>query len=531
MFKLNNQVDVIAARLRHEDRIAFYEGVQSNPLRFFCPNGAEEEYINTVANSLNYSPIPVILVRFANGVGNTTTSIMILLNLIYGPQNGWFDYPLFHNFPFPKKVWYCSSAEALSETIEPMINSIVRPDLWVEREYEQSKEGRRIISKMKFPKTSWDVVFKTFNQASKTYESANVGLVIVDEPGPEENWKAIKSRRRMGCITLLPMTPLYCEPYILDEINVAVESGLPGYSNLKADVYEACTRRGKRGHLNPDIIDAMVDAYDEDEKQARVFGDFMYYSNKIYELLDRNIHFVSPDAYPIPVNAKYLHIVDPHDSRPSASIHVARCENGRYIVFDETPADQKQPYWKMKRAQSIDDEVRSWIELEKKHKIDSVRIERILDRHFGWQTRGQKTLARIYLEAGIKLGKNFNFGSSYVGVGGESEITYGHKRVRQALKPLPDGGPGIVIYSNCYHTWNGLSHYIRRRLTGKTAEEKVPADAKIVEKYKDFPDVIRYMVCSDVSAPVAQPRYKTHAEKLRELAMRPVEQEKNEYSS
>ncbi len=72
----------------------------------------------------------------------------------------------------------------------------------------------------------------------------------------------------MGCITLLPMTPLYCDPYILDEINKAVEEGRPGYHHLKADVYEACSRRGTRGHLDPEIIDAMVDAYDEDEKQA-----------------------------------------------------------------------------------------------------------------------------------------------------------------------------------------------------------------------------------------------------------------------
>lgn len=454
---------------------------------------------------------------------------MILLNLIYGPQNGWFDYPLFHNFPFPKKVWYCSSAEALSETIEPMLNSIVRPDLWVEREYEQSKEGRRIISKMKFPKTGWEVVFKTFDQAPKTYEAANVGLLIQDEPGPEENWKAMKSRRRMGCITLLPMTPLYCDPYILDEVHKAVEDGRPGYYHLKADVYEACIRRGIRGHLDPDIIDAMVEAYDEDEKQARAFGDFMYYSNKIYELLDRNVHLVSPDDYPIPTDAKYLHVVDPHDSRPAASIHVARTRNGRYIVFDETPLDKKQPFWNMKRALSIDEEVRIWASLEAKYKIE--KIHRILDRHFGWQTRGQKTLAKLYLEAGIKLGKNFNFSGSYVGTGGESEITYGHKMVRQALKPLPDGGPGIVIYSNCYHTWNGLSHYIRRRLTGKTAEEIIPADAKIVQKYKDFPDVIRYMVCSELTPPVPEPRYKTHAEKMFELATMPYYGEDNEYSS
>lgn len=69
MFKLNNQVDVIAARLKYEDRITFYEGAQSNSLRFFCPNGAEEQYISTVANSVYDSPIPVILVTFANGVG------------------------------------------------------------------------------------------------------------------------------------------------------------------------------------------------------------------------------------------------------------------------------------------------------------------------------------------------------------------------------------------------------------------------------------------------------------------------------
>ena len=79
-----------------------------------------------------------------------------------------------------------------------------------------------------------------------------------------------------------------------------------------------------RGHLDPQIIDEMVEKYPEDEKQSRVYGEFMYFREKIWTALDPSVHFVNPEDYPVDFAKDYIvQTVDPHDSRPTACIYGA----------------------------------------------------------------------------------------------------------------------------------------------------------------------------------------------------------------
>lgn len=496
MFKMTLQPQQAFKKTASSEKIeSLAFGIETNKLSFFCPNGAQEELIRVFANSLSDTKIPVILCTFANGVGKTTIGINVVLNLIYGVQNGWFDYQLFKNWPFPKTIWYCSTAEAITDTIVPMFEEYIQPNFQPDRYYTKNKEGKRIVSRMEFPKQGWTVQFKTFDQDPKTYESATVGLIIADEPMPENLWKAIKSRRRKGCIVLLPMTPLYCPPYVIDELT----KNEKGYYHLQASVYEACERRGIRGHLDPDIVDDMVSNYDSEEREARAYGQFMYFSGRIYKRLDEQVHKVSPEKFPIPQYARIVHVVDPHDSRPAAAIWGAICPNGRKIIFDEYPFNNDRFFWDMKGTETVQAELEAWLQKEGDHKVTIA--QRILDKHFGWQRRGQKTFAELYFDEGIKLKKNITFMPSYTaGVNSDGEIAFGHRIVRKLLEPMEDGFPGLVIWDTCYHTWNGMTHYIRKHLTGKSADDRIEADSKIVEKYKDFPDCIRYFCCSDVIA-------------------------------
>jgi hypothetical protein len=525
MFKLLEQPSVVASRLSDpEQQRKFLAGVTADPLKFFCPNGAQERIINTVAMCTEDTQIPVILYMHANGVGKTTVTEHILGNIIFGPQNGWFDYPVFRNFPFPRSVWYCSDADALEDPIIPLFEKTVNQDANKQRSYKIKRKGTRPF-KIEFDHVDFEWHFKTYDQAKSAYEAATVGIIVADEPMPEELWKSSKSRRRLGNMILMPMTPLYCPPYVVDEVQKAVDDGVKGYYKLEADIYEACQRRGIRGHLNPDVIDQMIKGYDADEREARAYGRVMYFSKRIYDILDAEVHLVSPDEFPIPPHSKILHIVDPHDSRPSAAIWGAVTPEGRKIIFGETPGDKTRPYWEFKRALTIDEEVATWSAFENEMKLD--RVERILDRNFGWQTRGQKTFAQLFQDAGVRIGKDFTFMKSYHGSDPGGEIAYGHKAVRKALSDkLPDGKPKLVIWNTCYHTWQGLTHYIRRHETGKRADEKVPADAKIVEKYKDFPDVVRYFVCSDIlPEPTVKPYAKPWAELQRVQGMNQTQTE------
>ncbi len=489
-------------------------GVEAYPLEHFCPTGKQEEYINEVARSVDESKIPVVLLAAANGIGKTTTSIITALNCIYGAQNGWYDYRLFKNFPFPKLCWYCSTADALRDKIIPLFQKLAIPGT-----YEEAKEGKTFVSKMTFPKYGWTISFKTYEQDPSTFESADVGILVLDEPAPQPIWNAVKSRRRLGCLTLIAMTPLFTPPYLHDEVKNACDNGDKGYKYIEADVYSACKRRGVRGYLEPSIIDEMVKTCDAEEYEARILGKFAYFSTMIYFDLDRNKHFVDPSDYPIPPNSVIKQVVDPHDSRPPACIYAAMCPNGRLIIFDETPVDKHIPFWEFKRPTTIKEDILAWKDVEDKYPIfDRCSRIRILDRHFGWQLRGKRTFAELYYEEGRLLNVNLDFYQSYEVEGNEeSEIHYGHKEVRKKLLPLEDGKPGLVIWNTCYHTWNGLSHYVRKHETTKSAADKPAQSGKIVERYKDFPDLVRYLVCDDVVPVIPKPektRYQRELEKV-----------------
>ena len=492
MIKVNKQpYELVKSLTKEQMKIVQISSLQ-DPLKYFCPNGVQEEFINAIGNSTKDSKIPIILFTAGNGVGKTTITINSVLNVVFGSQNGWYANGLYKNFPYPRIIWYCSTGEAIKGTIYPEFDRLIPHG-----QGEVFKDGKPIPARIKF-RNGWELIFKTYDQDPSTYESANVGLIVADEPMPEPLWRAVKSRRRMGAVTLLPMTPLYTPPYLLDEVKTAVDRGDKGYYHIKASVYDACQKRGVRGHLDADIVDSMVNSYDPEERQARAFGEFTYFSGLIYPSLHRDIHLVEPSEFPIPPYSRIFQVVDPHDSRMSACIWGAITPEGRYIVFAESPSDHKQPYWEMKRPQNIEKEVKLWCEIEKiweKHPVDL----RIMDRIFGWQNRGQRTLQDIYLKEGVKQNKRLAFIPSYKGGRKEGEIQLGHKLVRKALEPMSDGKAGLIIYNTCYHTWNGMNHYVRKHETTKSSADRGAGEGKIVEKYKDFPDVIRFFIGSQIS--------------------------------
>lgn len=463
----------------------FLKGVVDDPLKYYVPTGANEDYIRTVAESTKESNVPVILCTYANSTGKTNSTINIILNIIYGPQNGWFDYELFRNFPFPKKIWYISNAEALKSRVIPEFEYLLKSKGGT---YKTYKDNYPYISRIEFD-NGWTIYFKTFDQDPKTFESLRLGIIVADEPMPEVLWRACEGRMTLGCISLLPQTPLDCPPYILDEISAGADRGDKGYFHLTADIYSACKERGIRGFLDANTVDETVARYTEDEKKARAFGSFMYFAGKIYPDLDMKIHYVNPEDYPLKSNYLYFHIIDPHDGRPTAEIWACLCPNGRRIVFDERPDDKSRPFWEMKGNSETPAEHKVQIEFkERLYEGIFANPDRIMDRHWGAQTRGEnkKTAFQSYNDVGLIFRESYN---------AVNEVEYGHRKVRECLKILPDGKPGLVIWNTCYHTWQGLTHSIYKSLTGKSSGDKI--QGKIVEKYKDFDDLIRYLCCED----------------------------------
>lgn len=485
---------------------------EAYPDVWFCPNGAQEKVLTTLGVCTVETKTPTIMCTYANGVGKTLLATHIVSNLLKGPQNGWFDYPIFQNFPFPKKIWYCSEPDIIIRKFIPellrlidsqMIKEVIHKDINDEFrdpiKYEALKEGRQYVSEIKLT-NGWTIGVKSYHQGVQTFEGDDIGFIINDEPPPEMIRRAQKARRRMGCITLNIFTPLYCPPQIIDEINEHEEEMSSGertrrtHWHLEANVYEACQRRGVRGHLDPEIIDDMVEEYSHEEREARVYGKPMFFSGRIYSQFDAGIHIVEPEQFPIKPSYIFLQIKDPHDGRLHADIWMAYTPEGRWIVFDELPTPKKPMFWDMKLKTTIKSNAKKikFVETIWKLKLgsDIFSPRRVMDYHFGKQTRGGK-LENFFMEFS-KPGNDLFYEESYKV---SEELIFGHNKVREALAILPDGNPGLLIWKTCVHSWQGMMHYIYKPATNKDLETKASGSNEPVARYKDFVDCIRYGIC------------------------------------
>ena len=68
-FKLNVQLKKLLAEIPDEAaQKSIMAAALSNPLRWYCPNGKQEELIKTVVNRLGRADTPTVLFSAANGM-------------------------------------------------------------------------------------------------------------------------------------------------------------------------------------------------------------------------------------------------------------------------------------------------------------------------------------------------------------------------------------------------------------------------------------------------------------------------------
>ncbi len=67
-------------------------------------------------------------------------------------------------------------------------------------------------------------------------------------------------------------------------------------------------------------------------------------------------------------------------------------------------------------------------------------------------------------------------------------------KLKKYLQKDENGIPYLLVYPSCRHVRAGFTHYIRRKLIGKASEDVAESDGVLVEKYKDFMDLVRYLI-------------------------------------
>lgn len=302
--------------------------------KYYEPNIKCEEYINAVGSGEHF----IIMFSAANGVGKSCASGNIVANIVFPEKNAWFDFGVYKKWPFPKKGRVVSDPNNLTGVIETL------HEWFPTGKYVTKKKGKNYDSYWKIPETGWDFDIMTYEQKPKEFEGPTLGFVWFDEPPPKPIFKACVARLRKGGMIFISATPLEGSGWLYDHIVDArlntkdkkfKDRAEKQRVNIEADVWAACKDiPGTRGHLSRDNIEKMIAEYDEDEKQARVYGKFQHLAGLVYKNWSRDIHMIKP----FEVNPReycVYEMIDPHPRNEDAVQWVAVDKNHTKIVVDE----------------------------------------------------------------------------------------------------------------------------------------------------------------------------------------------------
>lgn len=303
-------------------RVERLRRVLKDPHRYYVPIGKVEEYLNAFGSGDYF----ISLLAGANGIGKTTILANIVRALVVPTDNQYFQQPLFQNFPYDiKSIRLLSNSQTLKETLIPALKEWL-PD----GEYTTNKNGYTYEQLWTF-KSGWKMHILTYDQPLQAFESANVSVILCDEPPPEYVFTANIARLRRGGVFAIFATLLEGSGWIADKI---LEGDDPDKYSIIVSAEDACVEHGVRGFLEHQQIEKMSKQYDPDERIARIDGKPLSYSGNVYKMFNKDIHVIRPfnvnrDDYVV------VHSLDPHPRNPDAATWVAIDRQGRHFVIDE----------------------------------------------------------------------------------------------------------------------------------------------------------------------------------------------------
>lgn len=448
--------------------------LEDERIRFYVPNSAQQAYIDAVGNPLGY----IVIFAAANGIGKTAATAAILAAIIWpelAPQQ-YFKSWVYQQWPYPKDVRIVSTPQQIGEG-----GSVQREiKRWFPKgQYSANKNGKPYLSQ--YLAKDFTINLMSYDMAVEAFEGATCGLVIFDEPPPKAIFNACAARMRKGGRLLFPGTPLIDAAWVMDDL---VSKADGEYIQLvSGDIEANCADHSKNGLLKHSDIARMLAAYDPDELEARRDGKFMHLSGRILKSFDRSRHVVEK---PFPEVHSRFHVVDPAIGKPLAMLWAWADPKGSVHIYDEWPEFQ------FEGAKDSDLTVKDYASLIRARENGRQSDVRILDRHFGnaRRTLGGPTLKEQFDDEALG-DLRLEFIDSYT-MSPEIEVETGIQKVKDYLKhdaskPIdPLNFPRLTIDPKCKNTIAAMERWSRNPKTSKPAEE-----------YKDFADLVRYLVMSE----------------------------------
>jgi phage terminase large subunit-like protein len=216
-----------------------------------------------------------------------------------------------------------------------------------------------------------------------------------------------------------------------------------------------CIEHGVRGFLKHKDIERIVNQFSEEDKQARVKGQFQHLTGLVFKQFQPQIHVIEPfdiDIY----NYVVVEALDTHPRVPDALLYVAINEQGQHFVIDE----------------SFENNTTSQLAFKIKQKRSNYRVVKKLiepaafnqDQHRDLRQGQYASLAdELYYEHGL-------------------DFEAGSKRRLDAIKRIGDylsyqkigdqfiTSPQLYIFSSCTRLKYEIMHYLWDEWRGKSAE-------------------------------------------------------------
>jgi phage terminase large subunit-like protein len=452
--------------------------------RFFVPNGAQERFIK----ELERKDIFIGLFIAANGVGKDAVMANICANVIWGPQNEWFNADLFKEWPFPRRIRIGTESSNMQDSgsVDTEIGT-----WWPKDRYRGLKIGKLYTAQYKTD-TGFLVDKMSYEQEKKEWESATLGMACFSEPPPKEIFAATVGRMRKGGLILFFMTPLTHSAWIQDDL---VDAHDQKTFVVGADIEDNCKQHGVRGILEHGHIVNMMEHWDPEEVDARAHGRFTHLSSVILgKSFNRMFHVVGDDLE-APAGSQWGMLADPARGKPWAMAWFWVDKRGQMVVDHEYP---EEDFSRMRESNlGLGDYNRIIRFLDQGRPMEW----RVIDRHFAnvRDQNGRTLRGQLAEEFGL------DFMDSYEG--GVNEIEVGIQGVKTALAFDRDrtvdtlNYPRLLIKERCKNTIRALERWSRNPKT---------LEPDRLSPYKDHFDLVRYLCMAKpevyVSAPMESRR-------------------------
>lgn len=352
-------------------------------------------------------------------------------------------------------VWWARGIHPFRENRNDVCGWVVSPTYEVQREVSQSKilsylrpewildvtmqSGRKsspeggvidyITIKNVFGGVS-RIGFKSADQGRERFQGASLDFVWFDEEPPRDVYEECLMRvmDRKGDIWGT-MTPLKGRTWVYDEIFMN-KRGNP-------EIWSITMEWADNPYLDPQEIDLLTNAFDEESVQSRRFGKFGDAGGLVYPEFDESLHVVDP--FEVPRDWYDTISIDPGLHNPLSCHFYAVDYDGNVYVVAEHYESGKDIDHHAKRINEIADEL-GW------HRDEKGRLRCIID-----SAANQKTLSSLKSVADLFYEKGVICNTSV-----DKDLWSGIARVKSWLKSRP---PRICIFRNCVQMIREIKGY------------------------------------------------------------------------